>query len=471
MSEIAILKALGFSNRAIGLHYGSFGLLISGIGVILGLIFSPFISYFVLSTQKTMFSLPAWHIAYTYSAVVISLFVIGVCVLSAYLAAYSALTGLPAEFLHGGQEENVHHILVENIPTVWQKLSYGVRWIVRDAFFNKIRIIMGIVGVTGGMMLMIAGIGMPQSINHLVNKTYNQDSTYTKKLIINNYSKFIEIHPKQEGQWLQVSQAHFSKDDGYNRYLMVIGKGNYINLKTNDHQKIKNGGIYVTDDFAKKAKIKVGSKIKIKTFGGNNHTFKVKGLVDSEINQGAYITASTWKDAGGEYNPNALLVGKRTKYPKKDISSTISINSQKNNAYDFVNNLMSIFILIIIFAVILIVVVLYNLGALGFVERKRDYATLRVLGIHKKELRNLTFIENIITTFIGWLIGIPTGVWFLGKYVATFTTLNIEYRPYINWVTLVTASLFVWLCSMSTTLFLNRRIKKINMVEALKGME
>lgn len=472
MSEIAILKALGFTNRDIGFHYGNFGLLIGGIGVTLGFLCSPLVSLFVLSTQKAMFSLPTWHLAYTLSALGVSVLVIVICVLSAYLAASSTLRGYPAEFLHGKQDENTYHIILEKIPNVWEKLSYGLRWIARDAFFNKVRILMGIVGVAGGMMLMIAGLGMPQSINHLVRKTYNQDYNYSKKLTINNYSDFLALHPRQKGQWLQVSQAHFSKDDGYNRYLMVIGKGNYINLKTKNHHKIKNGGVYVTDDFARRAKIKVGSEIKIKTFGEKKkHIFRVKGIVDSEINQGVYMTAETWRKAGEQYKPNSLLIGKNTIYPKKEVSSTVSIASQKRNAYNFVNNLMSVFILIIMFAVILIVVVLYNLGSLGFIERYRDYATLRVLGMHKRELRKLTFVENIITTLIGWLIGIPAGIWFLDRYVATFTTLNIDYRPYINFETLFIASVFVWLCSMSTTLFLNRRIQKINMVKALKGVE
>ena len=132
---------------------------------------------------------------------------------------------------------------------------------------------------------------------------------------------------------------------------------------------------------------------------------------------------------------------------------------------------MSIFALIIVFGALLIIIVLYNLGSLSFVERMRDYATLRVLGIHKKELRILTLIENLITTFIGWLIGIPAGIWFLRQYVNTFSTINLEYTRYFNWETILIASLFVWICSLSTTLFISRRIKKIDMVQALKGVE
>lgn len=132
---------------------------------------------------------------------------------------------------------------------------------------------------------------------------------------------------------------------------------------------------------------------------------------------------------------------------------------------------MSIFILIIVFGVLLIVIVLYNLGSLSFVERTRDYATLRVLGTHRNEIRNLTLMENLMTTFVGWIIGIPAGIWFLGQYVSIFSTINLEYTRYFDWKTIVISSVFVWICSLSTTLFISRRVKRIDMVQALKGVE
>lgn len=230
----------------------------------------------------------------------------------------------------------------------------------------------------------------------------------------------------------------------------------------------------MTHGFAKRAGIKKGDNLKVKTFGSNKqYSFKVKGIIVTETNQGAYITAHTWQKAKGFYHPTTLLVGENYKYHKQDINSKISINEQKKNAYNFVNSLMSIFALIIVFGALLFIV-LYNLGSLSFVERMRDYATLRVLGIHKKELRILTLIENLITAFIGWLswlIGIPAEIWFLGQYVNTFSTINLEYTRYYNWETILIASLFVWICSLSTTLFISRRIRSIDMVQALKGVE
>ena len=471
-TEIAVLKALGFSNRRIGLHYSSFGLFIGGLGSLVGALFSPIISLFVLSTQQNMFSVPDWTISYSYGALVVILLVVLVCVLAAYFASSEAIKGLPALFLRGGNEKRGKAIFLERIRPLWTRLNYASRWAIRDAIINRARILMGIIGVAGGMMLMIAGIGMPQSINHLVEKAYTQDFTYDKRLSINNYQAVRDDYDGL-GQWVQITQAHYTPDDGYNRLLIVVSEGNYANMRTTDGKELEEGGIYITDGFAKRAKLSKGQEISLQTsLSDKDYVFNIKGIINSETNQGAYILQDTWEQEGGIFTPSTLLVGKGYDDTNdENVSSVIKIKDQKENAFNFVRSLMSIFMLIIVFAVLLIVVVLYNLGSLSFVERSRDYATLRVLGFHKKELRDLTFVENVITTFIGWLLGIPAGIWFLGQYVATFSTINLEYTPYVNWLTILLASLIVWICSLSTTFFISRRIQKLDMVQALKGVE
>lgn len=470
--EIAVLKALGFSNRQMGMHYASFGLLIGGCGSLLGIIVSPIMSTFVLWTQKSMFSIPKWQIAYSWSSLIVIGIVITICILSAFLASREAIAGLPALFLRG-TEKRGRTMFLEKLKSFWQRLRFENRWAIRDAAINRVRLIMGVIGVAGSMMLLIAGLGMPESMNHLVDKAYTQDFSYDKRIDTLNYNA---IKDKYEGQWLQLSQARYTPDDGHNRLLIVLEEGDFVHMKTEDGKSIKPGGIYVTKGFAERASLKKGQNLKVKpALDKNEYTFKIDGIITSETNQGAYIMKETFEEAGGKFVPRTLLTDDKVslKEVKKDpnVTSVIQKTNQETNAYDFVNSLMSVFLMIIGFAVLLVVVVLYNLGSLNFVERTRDYATLRVLGFHKKELRNITMIENITTTFIGWLLGIPLGIWFLGEYVKTFSTLHIEYTSYISIHMLVIASIIAWVCSLSTTFFISRRIQKLDMVEALKGIE
>lgn len=470
--EIAVLKALGYSNLQITEHYISFGFLISSLRCIIGTVFSPIISLFVLNTQKKMFSIPNWRIAYSWSSLGIIGFVILICTVSSYIASRQAVKGLPAVFLRG-TEKKVHHILLEKIDIIWRNITDETKWAIRDALSNKIRILMGIIGVSGGVMLLIAGIGMPSSMNYLVTKTYNKDFSYYRRLNVRDYSL---ANKKYDGQWIQINQAHFSKDDGYNRLFIIVDQGNFVNIKTTDGKKIQNGGVYISKSFAKSANINIGDNLTIKPYqDSKKYVVPVKGIVGSETTQGAYITKATYKRLGGEFNPKTILIDSKYSSSKlsndPNILSTVTKYSQERNAYNFIDSLMNVFLIIIGFALLLVIVILYNLGSLNFVERTRDYATLQVLGFSKKNLQNITLLENILTTMIGWILGIPMGIWFLNQYIKTFSSIRLEFIPYANWQVLLIATLLVWFTSIGTTILFNRNINKINMVEALKGIE
>lgn len=470
--EIAVLKALGFSNQAISLHYILFGLVVSLLGSFAGFAISPLMSWFVLETQKSMFTLPNWQISYSSSSIVVGIVVIIICVLAAYLASRESARGLPAIFLRG-KEKVAKSVFVERFSSIWQRISYPSRWAIRDASFNRIRVLMGIVGVAGSMMLLIAGIGMPVSMNHLVDKAYNEDFSYSKRLTVADYPT---SKSKYGGQGVQISQAHFSPDDGYNRLLIIFDDGDMIQAKTESAESLKDDGLYVTRSFARLAGIKVGDFLTVTPYqDGHTYKFEVKGIVTSETNQGAYLHARVFEKAGGDFTPHTLLVGSEvdedTIKQDKGVLSVIEKGSQEKNAYDFVASLMSVFLMIIGFALLLVIIVLYNLGSLNFVERMRDYATLQVLGFSNQYLQMVTLFETVLTTFIGWLVGIPLGVWFLKEYVATFSTIRIEYTAYVSMYVLAFATLLVWFTSLGTAYFISLRMRKIDMISALKGVD
>lgn len=472
--EIAILKALGFSNWKVGWHYTSFGLLVGSAGATLGAVVSPLMSWFVLGTQKEMFSIPSWTIAYSASSLYVIILVLSVCILASFLASREAIQGLPAEFLRGNKQKVGRKVFLEHFKPLWQVLRFEQRWAIRDALSNKVRLLMGIIGVAFGMMLLIAGIGMPQSINHLVDKAYHEDFNYDTRLHIPNYETVKNNYPK--GQWVDIKQAKFTPDDGYNRLLIVMSDGDYVNMKTVSGDPVKSDGIYVTKDFAKRANLTVGQELEVTPYlDDKDYRFEIKGIITSETNQGAYITQELFEKHQGHFSPSTLLI-RNNDYDKKikddkNIVSVIKMRDQEKNAKDFVTSLMSIFLMIVGFAILLVVVVLYNLGSLNFVERTRDYATLSVLGFKKNELRNITMLENLGTTVIGWVFGVPLGYWFLNAYVQTFSTIKLAYTPYVTWHNILLSTIIVVVCAMSTTLFISSRIKRLNMVQALKGVE
>ena len=88
-----------------------------------------------------------------------------------------------------------------------------------------------------------------------------------------------------------------------------------------------------------------------------------------------------------------------------------------------------------------------------------------------KEIRNLIFKDNLLNLIIGWILGIPVGLFFLSLYVKAVSTSSIMYRPYLQFKSFLIASAITIGCSMIVNYVVSMKISKIDMVEALKSVE
>ncbi len=141
------------------------------------------------------------------------------------------------------------------------------------------------------------------------------------------------------------------------------------------------------------------------------------------------------------------------------------------DSYDTFMEIMNMMIVILVVAAILLgIVVLYNLGIMSYVERYRELATLKVLGFRDKASGRLLISQNIILTFVGVLLGIPAGVGVL-KFLLTALASEYELSLYISHSTYLIGTALTFGVSLLVGLMVARKNRKINMVEALKGSE
>ena len=479
--DIATLKGLGYSNRAIGLHYSSYGLVVGLLGAFAGLAFAPPISNIVLDTQRNMYSLPSWGIFYYWKSIaILILLLVLICVIASFWASKSARRGLPAAYLRGDSAKVGKPTFIEGIRPLWSRVSYGARWTWRDGMSNPMRILMGIIGVAGGMMLLIAGFGLPDSLDEMIEVSYGTEFVHEMRVRINPLNSDAEntaLRDEVQGQKIQSFLARVSPDDeAFGRIVTIFEEGDYINLQTVDGEPLGQAGAYITEGFANSAGLQVGDSVRLYLpMSTDSHTFDIVGMIASSLPQSLYINSSAWQDVGEDFQPTELLVGSSSRIDELRDDSRVTrvtlVEDQRRSITGMTENLGTIFNLITGFAILLVVVVLYNLGALSFTERMRDYATLRVLGFHRNEIRALVMRENIVTTLIGWIAGIPLGFWFMNQYLGAFSNHALVFYPHIELQSIALASLVVIGCSLTTTFLLSRRIRKIDMVEAIKGVE
>ena len=125
---------------------------------------------------------------------------------------------------------------------------------------------------------------------------------------------------------------------------------------------------------------------------------------------------------------------------------------------------------LVLAAVVLGSVVLYNLGALSFIERTRELATLKVLGFLPKEIRSLLQMQNIWLTVIGIGLGIPVG-YLLTDFLLSTMPDNIDLLTDISLISIVVGITGTFAVSVVINLLLSRKVGEIDMITSLKAVE
>ena len=145
--------------------------------------------------------------------------------------------------------------------------------------------------------------------------------------------------------------------------------------------------------------------------------------------------------------------------------------SLKDNLDDLSNSLKMVIVLVVALSALLTFVVLYNLTNINISERVREIATIRVLGFRPKEVASYVFKENFILSMIGMLLGIGVAKFMHNMIVYKLSPGSILFDPYLNPISYLLAAVIISVFTILVILVANRHMKKISMVDALKGVE
>lgn len=141
------------------------------------------------------------------------------------------------------------------------------------------------------------------------------------------------------------------------------------------------------------------------------------------------------------------------------------------DSFDSFTELMDLMIIILIIgALLLSIVVLYNLGVMSYTERYREMATLKVVGFKDKKIGQLLTSQNLWLSIIGIIVGLPAGIGVL-DYLLKALAGEYEMRLAISPRTVIISIALTFGVSLLVSFMVSRKNKKIDMVEALKCAE
>ena len=476
-NQIGILKANGFRNNTLTLHYISYGFWLVLIGSLLGLILGPmilpplFYPSMIRSYQLPLWN-PSWSINFTFVMVLIVLFSLSV----SYLAVSSISNEKPSEAIKPKAPKVSTSGFIEKLK-IWKRLSFNVRWNYRDAKRNKLRGLMTIIGVMGCSALLVGAFGLYDGLNDVKEWEYDQINHYDSKLVIDEdalTSQIDDAASEVNGEKIMEGAIEIESDTmKKSGLLLVLGDNSLITPTDNDWNRIeiKNDEVSISQKMADLLGVGVGDTVKWHIMGSDKWVkTKIDKIHADPISQGIIMSPDKLEKLGLNYTPTGIITSEHVNKTFDGIKTTNSIVDIENSWDDITETMWLIIYVLIFFACILAIIVLYNLGLLSFTEIEREISTLKVLGFKSNDLRRLLLTQNLFFTVIGFILGIPLGLYILGlMWQSSGDAFYIIPSLTITNVLLTAAITFT--LSIVVNLMFSRKIKKLDMVESLKRME
>ena len=487
--EIGTLKSLGFTNKEIITKYLLFSLIATLIGGIIGIALGlTAIPYLIFVIYKILFVLPNFHIGLNPLMSIGGIVIAIICICGATLiTAYKVLKGKPAELMRPKAPAAGKKILLEKISFIWHKLNFSNKITIRNIFRYKKRVLVTIVGICGCTALMLCGFGIKDSIVDITNMqfidTFKYDETvYTNDLDINEVDQIFNNDKIKE--YILAEQITATIDKSKVTMIAIDSSDfnkifNVKDLETNKQKTLTKNSIMITDKLAELQGLTIGDTITILDGDAKEYKLKITDIVKNYIEHYIYIDKSQLE----EFNPNTVFLNTNNITEKEQdelskellkndcIINVIHTETLMDSTSDMVKSLDLIIAVLVVLAAALSFVVLYNLSNINITERKREIATLKVLGFYNKEVDNYITRENMILTLLGIIPGFVLG------YFLTFITIGtveMENTRFIRDITLQ-SYLYSAIISIVFTLIVNFvthfSLKKIDMIESLKSVE
>ena len=496
-NEIGIYVSLGISKFKIVISYLFYVLIATSIGLVIGLsIGYAYIPHIIYNIYHSNYIIPDLK---TYAEVIpcvsIILVTLSLMIIVTLITILKDFKYVPATLLRPAPPKNGKKVFLEKIKFIWKRLSFTWKVTIRNMFRYKKRIIMTLLGISGCTALLLTGFGLKDSVSSLVELQYGNIHLYDSMLIleeeINSPSEEINqlLNSKNTDDLLYthmesyVFEADSKRIDTYLlafENLDIVSK--YFNLKdlNGNTLTLSDDGVIITEKMAESLNAKVGEDIQIRNSENELFILRVAGICENYVNSYIYMTSNYYYKLFNEVTYNTIIADVNNDNHEALATELIDSGYFTNIQYtvdsldvfnDIVDGLNNIIYLIIAASSLLAIIVLYNLTAININERKREIATLKVLGFKDKEVSTYVYRETLILTSIGIIIGLFLGT-ILNSFVLTIAeTDEILFVKDIEPLSFVYAFVIMIFFTVLVQFITHFVLKRIDMVESLKSVE
>ena len=496
--QIGCLLALGFTKSKIIWSYVFYAFVASFVGSFIGVFAGVYtLPSMIYSIWQLSYRLPDMVLYIPVKNALISVlsFVVLMCLVT-FFVLKSNLKDNPSSLLRPKPPKKVKKTMIEKVGFIWSRLGLTSKITARNIFRYKQRFFMTLIGIAGCVALLILGLGVQDSID-IVPTNYGSIFHYNGYLEISdqeysdNFVNYLsglgeDVNPVSTLSYNSKITIEGKDDEDIYGRVYVMDKDDcpdfvYIrNYDTKEEFALDDSGVIISCKFAKDNGFKVGDSMFLESNDGVVGEVKVAGIFECYIYDNILMSDKCYENAFG-VSPNRNKI-----YFNYDgdftalydtlswMNGYVSLTSNEKVMKSFNNMIQSLYlvvVIVVVFAGMLAFVVLINLTEVNISERKREIATLKVLGFSKIEVRNYIFKELIILTVAGSIIGIPLG-YVAHSYLISIINYNKVFIPTVINLSTVFKSLIITYLFLTLILLIERRsVRNVKMVESLKSVE
>ena len=505
--QLGTLKALGYSGASIAGKYLFYGIAASVLGSIVGMAvgFIVFPSIIWYAYRTVMFTLPTFHLRFypgmAAASVALSAAVIGLATLQACRACLKEKT---AALLLPRAPAAGKRIFLEYLTPLWKRMSFSQKTTARNLFRYKKRFFMTVLGVAGCTALLLIGFGIQDSLLPMLNKQTTElthcDLTITlsdeKALTTENglgdllasdtgisswgryYSKSVTLY-NANGDKDTVSIVAAEDEQQMTQYFT------FRTRKSHKEVPFDDSSVILTEKTAERLGLSIGDTFEVETADGSRKSLTLTGITENYVFTRLYLSQSQLKALNGGTLPEWNIVYGLTDCPTDTARDTLRTSILACNyvsSVSFIEDTTQMFdgligclnyvvILVIVCAAALAAVVLYNLISVNLGERKKELATIKVLGFYDKEIYRYIFREIDLLSFLGSLVGLLLGVP-LHQFI--IRTVEMDQMMFIRSIaprSFVFSVALTMLFNFVVCRLMRRHVRSISMVESMKAPE
>lgn len=513
---IGTYKALGYSTIQIATKYLIYALLAAGIGSVLGVgVLCQVLPLIIMKAYSVIYAIPLLPPPLPIKADVAVFSAglgIGITLIATICSVLSSLREQPAPLMLPRAPKAGKRILLERIRPLWRRISFSWKVTLRNLFLYKKRLFMTVIGIAGCTALLLVGFGLHDAIWDIINKQYVDITHYQMTVGLNDHANDLDVqhvkdvltqHPEIE-HIDRVHTAHMSakgEDDTLSsthvdvvvpQSLDIFNKS--ITLKNRISGKqvpFDESSVVISEKLATLHHLRVGDTLvlfdrdKVGNSVGAGHKLTITGICENYVGTTVYVAPAIFAKISSSpvmyetlfiQAPN-LKPGEQQQNIASELHSCddVSLVAFSDETISLYRNMISVVdyvvAVLIISAILLAFIVLYNLTNINIEERLREIASLKVLGFTKREIYAYIFREVFLLSLLGDVFGLGVGVYLERFVVATAEVDYVMFSRTIHLESFVIAFVLTLVFTGLILLVMTPKLNRIDMVESLKSVD